>query len=222
MSAMTSQITGVLIVHSTIFSGADEGIKAPRHWPLWGAFTDHRWIPRKKRHNNAENVSIWWHHHAPETHLELKSCEISLPITYFPSTQSVWKFAQSDIRIPLLNILSYNKHNSCLYNISKYQSLSQEFRLFVSQHDLCSFAILVSKGRITPFASILPWRSANYSPRPRPRPRETRLWSSTGYSRLFHSPLAQPNSKPIACRWVLQWTVSGCLENCDNSNCQAA
>ena len=25
-----------------------ENIKAPRHWPLWGEFTGHRWIPRTK------------------------------------------------------------------------------------------------------------------------------------------------------------------------------
>ena len=36
MGAMTSQITGVLIVCSTVCSDADQrDIKAPRHWPLW-------------------------------------------------------------------------------------------------------------------------------------------------------------------------------------------
>ena len=25
-----------------------ENIEAPRHWPLWGEFTGHRWIPRTK------------------------------------------------------------------------------------------------------------------------------------------------------------------------------
>ena len=25
-----------------------ENIKDPRHWPLWGEFTDDRWIPRTK------------------------------------------------------------------------------------------------------------------------------------------------------------------------------
>ena len=33
-----------------------------RHWPLWGEFTGDRWIPAQ-RASNAENVSIWWHHH---------------------------------------------------------------------------------------------------------------------------------------------------------------
>ena len=37
-----------------------ENIKAPRHWPLWGEFTDH--IPVQMA-SNAENVSIWWRHH---------------------------------------------------------------------------------------------------------------------------------------------------------------
>ena len=30
--------------------------KTPRHWPLWGGFP-------LQRVSNAENVSIWWHHH---------------------------------------------------------------------------------------------------------------------------------------------------------------
>ena len=35
MGAMASQITGEF----------KENIKAPRHWPLCGEFTDDRWIP---------------------------------------------------------------------------------------------------------------------------------------------------------------------------------
>ena len=45
ISATASQITGVSIV----YSGADQRkFKGPRHWPLWGEFTDDRWIPRTK------------------------------------------------------------------------------------------------------------------------------------------------------------------------------
>ena len=40
-----------------------ETIKAPRHWPLCGEFSGDRWLPRTKV-SNAENVSIWWRHHA--------------------------------------------------------------------------------------------------------------------------------------------------------------
>ena len=40
-----------------------ENIKAPRHWPFGGEFTDDRWIPRTNGHLNAENVSISWRHH---------------------------------------------------------------------------------------------------------------------------------------------------------------
>ena len=40
-----------------------ENIKAPRHWPLRGEFTGHRWNP-SQRASNAENVSIWWRHHS--------------------------------------------------------------------------------------------------------------------------------------------------------------
>ena len=40
-----------------------ENIKAPRHWPLCGEFTWSRWFPAQ-RASNAENVPIWWRHHA--------------------------------------------------------------------------------------------------------------------------------------------------------------
>ena len=67
MSTMASQITNLTIVYSTVYQGADErNIKAVRHYPLWGEFTGDRWIPRQ-RASNAENVSIWWRHHASPT-----------------------------------------------------------------------------------------------------------------------------------------------------------
>ena len=48
LSAMASQITGVSIVCSTVGSGTDQNIKAPRHKPLCGEFTGDRWIPHTK------------------------------------------------------------------------------------------------------------------------------------------------------------------------------
>ena len=50
MSAVASLITSFTIVYSTVLYKAQikENIKAPRHWPLWGEFTDDRWIPRIK------------------------------------------------------------------------------------------------------------------------------------------------------------------------------
>ena len=49
MSVMASQITSVLVVYWSVCLGVDQRkIKAPRHWPLWGEFTCHRWIPRTK------------------------------------------------------------------------------------------------------------------------------------------------------------------------------
>ena len=51
-----------------------ENTIAPRHWPLWGEFTGDRWTPLIKA-SNAENVSVWWRHHA------------LVPISYWPGTQ---------------------------------------------------------------------------------------------------------------------------------------
>ena len=60
MSTMASQITSLMIVYSTAFSGADQrNIKAPRHWLFWGEFTGAGEFPAQ-RASNAENVSIWW------------------------------------------------------------------------------------------------------------------------------------------------------------------
>ena len=47
MGTIASQITSLTIVYSTVYSDADQrNIKAPRHWPLCGEFTENRWIPR--------------------------------------------------------------------------------------------------------------------------------------------------------------------------------
>ena len=49
MSTMESQITSLTVVYSTVIQAQiKENIKAPRHWPLLGEFTDDRWIPRTK------------------------------------------------------------------------------------------------------------------------------------------------------------------------------
>ena len=49
IGAISFQITSIMIVYSTVYSGADhtKNTKAPRHWPLCGEFTGLRWIPRK-------------------------------------------------------------------------------------------------------------------------------------------------------------------------------
>ena len=50
-NVMVSQITSLMIVYSTIYSGTDQrkqrNIKCSRHWPLWGESTS-LWIPLTK------------------------------------------------------------------------------------------------------------------------------------------------------------------------------
>ena len=46
MSSMASQITGVKIDQLFVQAQIKENIKDSRQWPLWGEFTDDRWIPR--------------------------------------------------------------------------------------------------------------------------------------------------------------------------------
>ena len=56
MNTEATQISSLTVVHSTVYSVADQkNIKASRHWPLWGEFTGE--FPAQ-RASNAENVSI--------------------------------------------------------------------------------------------------------------------------------------------------------------------
>ena len=81
-SMVASHITGISIVTQPFIQvHIKENIEAPHNWPLWREFTSDRWIPLTKgqlrspatggfppqRASNAENVSIWWRHHAVPT-----------------------------------------------------------------------------------------------------------------------------------------------------------
>ena len=54
MGAIASQITSLTIVYSTVYSDADQ---SKHQSSAWLAFV---WPVA----SNAENVSIWWRHHA--------------------------------------------------------------------------------------------------------------------------------------------------------------
>ena len=64
MIAMACQVTSLRVVYSTVYSDADKR----KHQSsaslafVWGSHRD-RWIPAQ-RASYAENVSIWWRHHA--------------------------------------------------------------------------------------------------------------------------------------------------------------
>ena len=60
ISVMASQINGISTV---VQSFVHENIKAPRYWQLWGDPPATGGFPSQKD-SNAENVPIWWHHHA--------------------------------------------------------------------------------------------------------------------------------------------------------------
>ena len=65
MSLMASQITSASIVYSTVCSGRDQGKTSKfrvtgfceGNLPVIGEF-------RAQKASNAENVTIWWRHHA--------------------------------------------------------------------------------------------------------------------------------------------------------------
>ena len=78
MSTIASQITGILIIYSTVCSGTDQRKKSKLcitgHWegnlPVTGE------IPTQ-RASNTENISIWWCHHAVAWLLVIISLELS-------------------------------------------------------------------------------------------------------------------------------------------------
>ena len=73
MGAMASQITSLTIVYSTVYSGADQG----KHQSSAGTGE----FPAQMA-SNAENVSIWWRHHASTDHRCSASYAIILQFWY--------------------------------------------------------------------------------------------------------------------------------------------
>ena len=60
---MASQIPSITIVYSTVFSGADQRKhQTPRHWRLWGDFTDDWWISRTNGQERGKYFHLWRHH----------------------------------------------------------------------------------------------------------------------------------------------------------------
>ena len=64
MTTMASQITSLTVVYSTVYSDADQRKhQSSASLAFVGGIHQDRWIP-PQRASYAENVSIWWRHHA--------------------------------------------------------------------------------------------------------------------------------------------------------------
>ena len=63
MGAVASQITSLAFVYSTVYSGAAQR-KHQSPESLTFVRGNHHRRPVNSPHSNAENVSIWWRHHA--------------------------------------------------------------------------------------------------------------------------------------------------------------
>ena len=68
-----------------------ENIKALRHWPLWGEFTSE--FPAQTT-SNADNVSIWWRHHAAWSSTGVTMQDIIMPSPHFISC---WLLCENSI-----------------------------------------------------------------------------------------------------------------------------
>ena len=103
-----------------------ENIKAPRHWPLCGEFTGHRWIP-PQRVSSAENISIWWRHHVP---FRLDYCCViaALLTSYVPWLHAVFYCRRTVARtymaiVLVLGALGVTVVVKDKFSLPKYRSL---------------------------------------------------------------------------------------------------
>ena len=98
MTTMASQITSLtrLLTQSFIQTQIKENIKAPRHWPLCGEFTGTSEFPALKA-GNAENVSIWWHHHDGPLHWSIISCTGSATGSYVSNPHLVSPMVENSV-----------------------------------------------------------------------------------------------------------------------------
>ena len=90
-----------LFTQSCIQAQIKENIKAPRHWPLCGEFTGTGECPAQ-RASNAENVSIWWRHHACRSlHLSFEIAIVlqSNPFAFANGCHWMWKAAVSFVKV---------------------------------------------------------------------------------------------------------------------------
>ena len=79
MSMMASQITSLMTVYSTIYSGADQR-KHQSYMPLAFVWGIHRWLVNSlhKRTATLASVSIWWWHHGKPNSLSLNNPLLSI------------------------------------------------------------------------------------------------------------------------------------------------
>ena len=110
MGTMTSQITSLTIAYSTVIQAQiKENINAARHWPWCGESTGTGEFPAQMA-SNAENVSIWWRHHAVDYrilnllwHKPHVSTSVIPLINSSPPGQNGHNFADDIFRCVLLN-----------------------------------------------------------------------------------------------------------------------
>ena len=152
MSAIASQITGVSIVYSTVWSSADQR-RHPCHWFLWGEFTG-------DRASIAENVSIWWRHHEKGVPPGLRCAAwrsllgslswYNIPIILIKPWQLIWKPGTPRIYLPVPDLhTSYIdltkctlKTESCHNDNFRFSMNDYQFRLWIPGDRLCKYVVL--------------------------------------------------------------------------------
>ena len=106
---MASQITSLMIVYSTAYSGVHQR-KHQSYASLAFVRGIHRWPVNSphERASNAENVSIWWRHHAM-CHGHYRMCiKFSFPVGFFMikiHTSAGWEFVHITLQRRYMSVI---------------------------------------------------------------------------------------------------------------------
>ena len=108
MGAMASQITSLSIVYSTVYLDVGEknnNTKAPRHWPLCGEFTGHRWIPHTNgqergklfylKTSSCDSQDKEWYQHYTSIYMIMVLCSDKFILTSIHVTEQTHNYHSS-------------------------------------------------------------------------------------------------------------------------------
>ena len=125
-----------------VFEAQIQGnIKAPCHWPVWGEFTVHRWIPRTKGQWRGF-FSICWRHH--------EMC------SYVSTWQINWLRQWLGTELATNHYLKSMSH-SLTYDISKVNSLTLCDAYIV--YTLVKWVVIISGNGLLP--GVVLWTNVN-------------------------------------------------------------
>ena len=167
---MASQITSLTVVYSTVYSDADQRKHQSSASPafVWGIHRDGEFPAQRASY--AENVSIWWRHHAsgwscepkvmPETSPLIQGSIMIYILSKHNDTQMFHVTPGRDRKAGVTG-LKLKWYFSCI-NVSKFYGSGQKFEITYSHR----FATKFTFSRMKYHENLLFLPSANFQPAP--------------------------------------------------------